>query len=97
MHYSSGSRRVDEAAGLAGIDEMISNLSAKIQRRDREVANSSESDPYSWEARKQALAWQHERPVLIDALVQLQQKKQLHGPDRDWRPSPNGFFVGSDS
>jgi hypothetical protein len=97
MHYSGGTQRVDEAAGVAQIDEMITNLSAKIKRRDQEVASSAERDPYSWEARTQALAWQHERPVLIDALSELQRKKQLHSPDRDWRPATGAVFYGSDS
>jgi hypothetical protein len=98
MHYSGGSsQRVDTASGLAQIDEMIKDREAYINRRDAEAASAVARNPYSWEARKEKLAWEYERPVQMDALASLKRNRQLSSPDTDWRPAPNGFFVGSDS
>jgi hypothetical protein len=93
MHYSAGTRRIDEAAGLADIDKMIANLVAKIKRGDDERSTPGDS----WESRKAALAWQYERPVLVDALVELRRKRQVTGPDNSYRPATGAVFYGADS
>ena len=96
MHYSSGTRRVDEAAGHAKIVEQIDNLKNEIKRGDDELQSFSDRNPYStFELMQKAQTWRHKRFRLSTELGNLERAKQWSSADIEWKPSTPGF-VGSE-
>jgi hypothetical protein len=96
MHYSGPIQRVNQVDAQAKLDARIAKLRDDIKRGDDEVCAGV--NPYNtFELMQRAQSWRHQRFRLSTELGNLERAKQWSSPDMEWRPAPNGFFVGSES
>ena len=99
MHYSSGHMgRVNQQDGLDKARKDAASIREQIKHGDDDLSRAADRDPFDVYGNMQrATAWRHQRQQLVNRLNKIEQAVQWQSPDNSWRPSPSGYFTGSDA
>jgi hypothetical protein len=96
IRFSAGGFRNDPVPDVADMRKQAAEIRAEVDRIDKEIAHKQATDPYNWETMKAAAEWRLNRATRMSKLRSLDRDVQWNSPVDEWKPTPNGWWHGSD-